>query len=98
MSWFSSKNQTAGLLQIKMETELEIYRYQLQPKLILTLVEELEMITEKQPDRLPDMIIKTSNFLNHFLFDVKDELIPLNLEVKLVDEFLEICAWNTFKQ
>jgi two-component system LytT family sensor kinase len=90
MSWFSSKNQTAGLLQIKMETELEIYRYQLQPKLILTLVEELEMITEKQPDRLPDMIIKTSNFLNHFLFDVKDELIPLNLEVKLVDEFLEI--------
>jgi len=90
MSWYSSKNQTAGLMQIKMETELEIYRYQLQPKLILTLVEELEIITEKHPDRLPDMIIKTSNFLNHFLFDVKDELIPLSLEAKLIEEFLEI--------
>jgi two-component system LytT family sensor kinase len=89
-SWYTSQNRTAGLLQIKMETELEIYRYQLQPKLILTMVEELEMITEKQPDRLPEMIIKTSNFLNHFLFDVKDELIPLNLEVKLIDEFLDI--------
>jgi len=90
ISWYSSKNQSAGLMQIKMETEIEIYRYQLQPKLILTLVEELELTTEKQPDRLPEMIIKTSGFLNHFLFDVKDELIPLNLEVKLIGEFLDI--------
>ena len=90
MSWYSSKSQSAGLMQIKMETEIEIYRYQLQPKLILTLVEELELTTEKQPEKLPEMIIKTSGFLNHFLFDVKDELIPLNLEVKLIGEFLEI--------
>ena len=90
MAWYSSKSQSAGLMQIKMETEIEIYRYQLQPKLILTLVEELELTSEKQPDRLPEMIIKTSGFLNHFLFDVKDELIPLNLEVKLIGEFLEI--------
>ena len=90
MSWYSSKNQTAGLMQIKMETELEIYRYQLQPKLILTLVGELEIISEKQPELLPEMIIKTSNFLNHFLFDVKNDLIPLSLEVKLIDEFLKI--------
>jgi two-component system, LytTR family, sensor kinase len=89
-SWYISKNQTAGLMQIKMETELEIYRYQLQPRLILTLVEELEIISEKEPEKLPQMIIKTSNFLNHFLFDVKDELIPLNLEVKLIGDFLDI--------
>ena len=89
-SWYTSKNQTAGLMQIKMETELEIYRYQLQPKLILTLVEDLEIITGKEPEKLPQMIINTSNFLNHFLFDVKNELISLNLEVKLIGEFLDI--------
>ncbi|MCA1761266.1 MAG: hypothetical protein LC658_15965, partial [Bacteroidales bacterium] len=89
-SWYSSKNQTAGLMQIKMETELEIYRYLLQPKLILTLVEELEIIAGKEPEKLPQMIEKTSNFLNHFLFEVKDELIPLNLEVKLISEFINI--------
>ena len=50
----------------------------------------MEVISEKQPDKLPEMIIKTSGFLNHFLFDIKDELIPLSLEVKLIDEFLEI--------
>jgi len=89
-SWYSSQNQTAGLLQIKMETELEIYKYQLQPKIILSLVEQLDLISKKEPDKLPQMIINTSNFLNHFLFDVKDELIPLNLEVKLIGDFLDI--------
>jgi hypothetical protein len=89
-SWYSSQNQTASLLQIKMETELEIYKYQLQPKIILSLVEELDLISKKEPDKLPQMIINTSNFLNHFLFDVKDELIPLNLEVKLIGDFLDI--------
>ena len=89
-SWYFSKNQTAGLMQIKMETELEIYKYQLQPKLILSLAEELETIAGKEPEKLPQMIIETSGFLNHFLFEVRDELIPLNLEVKLINEFLNI--------
>ena len=89
-SWYLSQNQTAGLMQIKMETELEIYKYQLQPKIILSLVEELDLISKDQPEKLPQMIINTSNFLNHFLFEVKDELIPLNLEAKLTGEFLDI--------
>ena len=88
-SWYFSKNETAGLVQIKMETELEIYKYQLQPKLILTMIEEMETITRKEPEKLPQMIIKMSGFLNYFLFEVKDELIPLSLEVKLINEFLD---------
>jgi LytS/YehU family sensor histidine kinase len=36
------------------------------------------------------MIVNTSNFLNHFLFDVKAELIPLSQEVKLIGDFLDI--------
>jgi LytS/YehU family sensor histidine kinase len=36
------------------------------------------------------MIIKISNFLNGFLFEIKEELIPLQLEIKLVEEFLAI--------
>lgn len=89
-SWYYSKNKTAGLLQIKMETELEIYRFQLQPKLILAMVEELENISAKKPEKLPLLIVKMSGFLNHFLFEVKDELIPLGLEVKLITEFIDI--------
>uniref|UniRef100_UPI003216C6EA histidine kinase n=1 Tax=uncultured Draconibacterium sp. TaxID=1573823 RepID=UPI003216C6EA len=89
-SWYRAETQTEQLLRSKVETELEIFRYQLQPKVVSTLMEELEMVTSKQPDTAPDMIIKISNFLNGFLFESKEELIPLQLEAKLIEEFLDI--------
>lgn len=89
-SWYSSENRKEELLQIKLETELEIYRYQLQPRLILALVEELEISSEKFAKKLPDLIVKTSGFLSRFLFEGKEEIISLNLEVQLIGEFLDI--------
>ncbi len=89
-SWYSVQNKKDELLQTKMETDLEIYHYQLQPKLVLTLIEELEILSDKSPEKAPDMIVKTSNFLNHFLFEGKEDLLPLTTEVKLIEEFLSI--------
>ncbi len=89
-SWYFAQNRKEELLQMKTETELEIYRYQLQPRLILSLIEELEIVSETDVQKMPDMIIKLSNFLNHFLFEGKEDLIPLSLDVKLLEEFLDI--------
>lgn len=89
-SWYSVQNRKDELLQTKMETDLEIYRYQLQPKLVFTLVEELEIVSEKSPEKAPEMIVRISNFLNRFLFEGKEELLPLPMEVKLIEEFLSI--------
>jgi len=89
-SWYRAENQREELLRSKVETELEISRYQLQPKMVLTLMKELEHITIQHPEKASDMIIKISNFLNGFLFESKEELIPLQMEVKLIDEFLNI--------
>lgn len=89
-SWYSVKNKKEELLITKTETDLEIYRYQLQPKLILTLMEELEILSKIEHEKTPEMIVKISNFLNQFLYEGKEELIPLELEVKLIQEFLDI--------
>ncbi|MEN8116369.1 MAG: histidine kinase [Bacteroidota bacterium] len=89
-SWYSAESMKEQLMQTKMETELEIYRYQLQPKMILTLIQELEKISSEKQEVAPEMIVKISNFLNRFLFEGKEALIPLQLEVKLMDEFFEI--------
>lgn len=90
VSWYRSDNQKEELLRTKEETELEIYRYQLQPQMVLTLMDELESITNEEPDKVPEMIIKISDFLNSFLMEGKEELIPLQLEVKIIEQFLEI--------
>jgi sensor histidine kinase YesM len=89
-SWYQAKNRKDKLLQLNVETELEIYRYQLQPQLIYTLMDELEKIAKSEGEKAPEMIIKISAFLNRFLYESKEELIPLQLEVQLLQEFLEI--------
>jgi sensor histidine kinase YesM len=89
-SWYSAKNIKDELMRSNLETELEIYRYQLQPQLVLSLMEKLEQITETETEKSPEMIVKISNFLNQFLYEGSDELIPLTLEVKLIEEFLDI--------
>ena len=89
-SWYLVQNKKDELLQTKMETELEIYRYQLQPKLVKTLMEELEIISEKSPEKTSGMIVEISSFLNRFLFEGKEELLPLPMEIKLIEEFMSI--------
>lgn len=89
-SWYKAESRKEELIRSKTETELEIYRYQLQPQMILTIVEELEQLTNEDPDKVPGTIIKVSDFLNRFLYEGKEDLIPLELEVKLIEEFLAI--------
>ncbi|WP_346854094.1 histidine kinase [uncultured Draconibacterium sp.] len=89
-SWYRTENRREELLRTKEETELEISRCQLQPQMVFTLMDQLEHITSYHSDKAPEMIIKISNFLNGFLFESKDELIPLQKEVKLIEEFLSI--------
>ncbi|WP_157493697.1 histidine kinase [Draconibacterium sediminis] len=89
-SWYRAEYQKEELLRSKLETELEIYRYQLQPRIVLELIEELEVLSLKKAETAPEMIINISNFLNRFLYEGKEELIPLELEVNLLEEFMTI--------
>ena len=89
-SWYRAEYQKEELLRSKLETELEIYRYQLQPRIVLELIEELEVQSLKKEETAPEMIINISNFLNRFLYEGKEELIPMELEVKLLEEFMTI--------
>lgn len=89
-SWYGVETKKDELLRSKDETELEIYQYQLQPKLVHTLVEELETVSTQKPGKTSEMIIRISEFLNDFLYEGKEDLIPLQLEVELLNNFMEI--------
>ncbi|MCK3685083.1 histidine kinase [Maribellus sp. YY47] len=89
-SWYLSEIRKEELLISKTETELEIYQYQLQPKLVYSLIDEVEKVITEDSQKAPDLIIKLSGFLNRFLFEGKEGMIPLQLEVKMMEEFMEI--------
>jgi sensor histidine kinase YesM len=54
-------------------------------------MEELEKTAlSNKEDVLPAMIVEIYGFLNRFLYEGEDELIPLQLEIKIIEEFLDI--------
>ena len=89
-SWHRSKNEKEELQKFNLETQTEIYRYQLQPRIIYYLMDQLEEISKTKPEKSSEMIIKISGFLNQLVYECNEELIPLDLEVKLISEFLGI--------
>ncbi|HKI88049.1 MAG TPA: histidine kinase [Draconibacterium sp.] len=89
-SWYSAKSMKDELVRSNLETDLEIYRYQLQPRLVLSLLHELDQITETVSGKSSEMIIKISQFLNRFLYEGSEDLIPLYREIQLIEDFLDI--------
>ena len=89
-SWYGAENNKEELLLTKAETDLEIFQYRLQPRIILSLIERMEDLTESNPEKASEMIIKISGFLNRFLFEGKEEVISLQLDTELLEEFVDI--------
>ncbi len=88
--WYNSDRQRENLLLASEYTELELFQYRQQPRLVLSLVEQMEQYGTKFPDRMPDIIIKVSGFLNRFLFEGRESLIPLPLDILMLREYLDI--------
>ncbi len=88
--WYLAKTKQDELLQSNIEAELDIYRYQLQPKIVFSLMGELETTALAGKEKIPGMIVAISNFLNRFLYEGEEELMPLHLEIKIIEDFLEI--------
>jgi len=76
-SWHEAKNRKEELETQNLETELEIFRYQLQPQLILSIIIELEQLSEVKSVKVPEMIVRISDFINQLLAETKAELIQL---------------------
>lgn len=90
ISWYSAETRKEELRMSKVETEIEIFRYQFQPRMVYSLIEDLEKLTAENNENTPDVIIKISNFLNGFLFEGSEELVPLEQEVKLLKDYMGI--------
>lgn len=92
-AWYRSQMKKQEIQQMNLETEMEIYRYQLQPKVMLHLMEELGYITQTEPEKSSEMIIRISNFLNQLLSESREELIPLSEEIEIVKKYTDIHAF-----
>lgn len=89
-AWYRAQHIKNEEQRLNEETGFEIYQYQLQPRLMLHLMELLSDAIQKKPEIVSTLIIRISDFLNHFLKENHTNWVPVTAETKLMDDFFEI--------
>jgi len=88
--WYHSQIRKEEEVQRNEKAELELYHYQLQPRLIMHLMEILQYTILHNPQKTPGLIIHISDFFNLFLKEIHADWRPLFAEITLMERFLNI--------
>jgi two-component system, LytTR family, sensor kinase len=94
-AWYRSQNRERDEQLINLDTGIEIYLYQLQPRMMHHLMKLLGKVIKSDPQKAPDMIIRLSGFLNRFLKEAAREQTTLSEELNLAGEYLGFYASAT---
>ena len=89
-AWHQAQNMRNAEQRLNEESEMEIYHYQHQPRLMLHLMDALQDTISKSPQKAPELIILISNFFNQFLKENHSDWRPLLTETDLMERFLSI--------
>ncbi|WP_372948372.1 hypothetical protein [Mariniphaga sp.] len=89
-AWHETQNMKNAEQRLNEEAEMEIYYYQHQPRLMLHLMDVLQDTISKSPQKVPELIIRISNFFNQFLNENHADWRPLLAETDLMESFLSL--------
>ena len=88
-SYLSSKKLQA-LKEDKLKTELAYLKTQVNPHFLFNTLNNMYVMAKKNSDHLPDTIMQLSDLLRYQLYDTEEELVPLNNEIKYLQNYLEL--------
>jgi len=72
----------------KKTNELAVLKHQLNPHFLFNTLNNLYSLTISKSEKAPEIIEKLSDILDHVLYRSSDKFVPLQKEVKLIDNYL----------
>ncbi|MCE2893940.1 MAG: histidine kinase [Flammeovirgaceae bacterium] len=90
LHWKQSKEDYQKLMRDKIETELRFLKVQLNPHFLFNTLNNLYYLTTAKSDRAPQAILQLSEILDYVLHQGKAMLVPLESELKQVDNYIAL--------
>ena len=87
---FKHRQQIARIEKDNLENELKFLRSQIQPHILFNSLNSLYEFSRSKSDKAPDMVLKLSNVLRYVLYKSDKTLIPLEQELKFIDEYVAL--------
>jgi len=90
LHWKQSKEDYQKLMRDKIETELRFLKVQLNPHFLFNTLNNLYYLTTEKSNRAPQAILQLSEILDYVLHQGKAMLVPLESELKQVDNYIAL--------
>jgi len=90
MDWRERQEQTKLLEIEKTETELKYLKSQINPHFLFNTLNNIYSLSLEKSEKVPDLILKLSNFLSFSLYETGSKTIPLQMEIELIVNFIEL--------
>lgn len=78
--------------------ELKALRSQINPHFLFNSLNSIYSLARKNSKEVPDTIIRLSNLLRHVIYDSDRELIPLEKELEMIRNYIDLQNLRTAKQ
>lgn len=84
------KQRNVLLEKEKAETELNFLKTQIHPHFLFNTLNNLYVLTLKKSDKAPETVIKLSEILDYILYKGNDEVVTVEKEIKLLDNYIAL--------
>lgn len=85
-----AKEREKYLLKEKLEAELKFLRNQINPHFLLNTLYNIYALARKGSEETAEVVMRLSELLQFMLYESAGNLIPLNDEIKVLEDYLEL--------
>jgi LytS/YehU family sensor histidine kinase len=90
LHWRQSKEDYQKLMRDKIEAELKFLKVQLNPHFLFNTLNNLYYLSTEKSEKAPQAILQLSEILDYVLHQGKSMLVPLENELKQVDNYIAL--------
>ncbi len=88
--WFSDFKDKKELEKKNLQTELALLKSQISPHFLFNTLNNIDVLISKDSEKASVYMKKLSDILRFMLYETKDELIPMSLELEYIEKYIEL--------
>lgn len=90
ITWYAEIRYKQKLEKKNLETELALLKAQLNPHFLFNTLNNIDILIEKDPQKASIYLKKLSDMIRFMLYKSPSETIPLALEIKYIEQYIEL--------
>lgn len=88
--WYIKHQELDLMKKEKLKSESEVDDKKIQPVFLVSALDKLELLAQKNPDAIPGMLKKIKNLMLYAIYDYNQSKVTLKKEMELLKEYVEL--------